>query len=115
MSKSKKGINISFERFLLLDVLREPRTRPVLAYVGVIIVSGAVVFHLLEGWSWLDSFYFVVITLTTIGYGDLAPTTPVSKLITIFFALNGVAILVMLFDAIRHVRTQERVDGQRAK
>jgi len=38
------------------------------------------------------------------------PTTQLSKQVTIFFALNGVAILVMLFDAIRQVRRKERAD-----
>jgi len=46
----------------------------------------------------------VVITLTTIGYGDFSPSTPVTKLITIFYGLNGVMLLLMLFDVIRQVR-----------
>jgi hypothetical protein len=46
----------------------------------------------------------VVVTLTTIGYNDFAPTTPLTKLITIFYSLNGVIILLMLFDVVRSVR-----------
>ena len=94
----------------MLDVIRDPSTRPVFIYAAGMIVVGAIVFHWLEGWNWVDSFYFVVITLTTIGYGDLSPTTQLSKLVTIFFALNGVAILLMLFDAIRPVRRKERAE-----
>ena len=93
----------------MLDVMRDPSTRPVFIYAASLILVGGIVYHWLEGWDWVDSFYFVVITLTTIGYGDLSPTTQLSKLVTIFFALNGVAILVMLFDAIRQVRRKERV------
>ena len=59
---------------------------------------GAALFH------WLDSIFFVVITLTTIGYGDFSPTTPMTKLITIFFGLNGVIMLFMLFDAMHTLR-----------
>lgn len=73
-------------------------------YVASTIVVGAIIYHVIEGWNWLDSFYFVVVTTTTIGYGDLSPTTNLGKLVTIFFGLNGVAILVMLFDQIRRLR-----------
>lgn len=80
-------------------------------YVTGTILFGALIYHLLEGWNWIDSLYFVVITTTTIGYGDITPTTPLTKFITIFFALNGVAILVMLLDQIRRVRIREYDDA----
>ncbi len=92
---------------LFLDIFFEPSTRPILIYVAVILLIGAVLYHWLEGWSWVDSFYFVVITLTTIGYGDLTPTTPLTKLITIFYGINGVIVLLTFFDIIRRYRRME--------
>ena len=94
----------TLHRTLFLDIFLDRRTRPIFTYAVVIIAVGAALFHWLEDWSWLDSFYFVVITLTTIGYGDFSPTKPVTKLITIFYGLNGVILLLMLFDVIRQVR-----------
>jgi len=94
--------------FLFLDLLLDKKSRPIFVYVGAIIAMGTVVYHWLEGWNYLDSLYFVVVTLTTIGYGDLSPTTPLSKLMTIFYGLNGVAILLILFDEIRRVRLHQR-------
>ena len=91
-------------RTLFLDLFMDARSRPIFIYAAIVITIGAALYHWLEGWSWIDSFYFVVITLTTIGYGDFSPTTPATKLITIFYGLNGVILLLMLFDVIRQVR-----------
>jgi hypothetical protein len=94
---------------LLLDLLADKKSRPIFYYVGINVTIGALLYHWLEGWSLLDSFYFVIVALTTIGFGDFAPTTPLTKLITIFYALNGVAILLMLLDEIRRLR-RHRLD-----
>ena len=80
MSEDKKHKGNVLRTALFLDVLSDRRTKPFFIYVGIVIVIGAVLYHFLEGWNWLDSFYFVVITLTTIGYGDFSPTTPITKL-----------------------------------
>ncbi len=57
-----------------------------------LLVIGTVAYHYLEHWSWLSSFYFSVCTLTTVGYGDLYPTSDLSRLFTAIYVLVGVAI-----------------------
>jgi len=104
MTKNPRKRPIPFVQTLMLDILVDPRTRPFFIYMVINIIVGAAVYHWLEGWNWLDSFYFVVITLTTIGYGDFSPTTTLAKLITIFYSLNGVIMLLFLFDLVRTVR-----------
>ena len=108
MDQQNKRRRFPLERVLFLDLIRDRSSRPIFIYVLLFITISATVFHLLEGWSWLDSFYFVVITFTTIGYGDLAPSMPITKLKTIFVGLNGVAILLLMFDEIRRVRSWHR-------
>ena len=55
----------------------------------------------------------MVITLATVGYGDLHPTQPLTKLFTIFYVINGIVMLLTLFDVIRRVRGMDaRVGGQ---
>ena len=74
-------------------------------YAVLVVALGAVLFHWLEGGPGSTLFYFVVITLTTIGYGDLTPTTTATKLITrSSHGLNGIMLLLLIFDLIRQVR-----------
>jgi len=121
MHKNRFRSRFRLHRFLFLDLLLDHRTRPVFIYAAAMIGVGAALFHWLEGWNWLDSFYFVIITLTTIGYGDLHPTQPVTKLITIFYGINGIVLLLMFFDIIRTARgwnldkLSKRVEEQDAK
>ena len=48
----------------------------------------------------LDSIYFVVITVTTIGYGDIAPATDIGKIYTMFFSFFGVSFAFYMFSLI---------------
>ncbi len=51
-------------------------------------------YHFLEKWSLITSFYFSAITLTTVWYGDLHPTTEISRLFTAFYVLDWTTIVV---------------------
>ena len=107
-SEPKKSRHSFLYRTLFLDVLFDRRTRPMIIYVVLMIVLGAAIYHWLEGWSYLDALYFSVISLATIGYGDLTPTTPEAKIFTILYVINGIAILLALFDRVRVVRSQQQ-------
>ncbi|HEY2963801.1 MAG TPA: NAD-binding protein [Pyrinomonadaceae bacterium] len=62
--------------------------------VGLAVVSGTVVFHLLEGWSIVDSFYATAQTVTTVGFGDVAPRTFYGRIFASVFMLLGVGIVL---------------------
>lgn len=70
------------------------RIRIVLLAVLLAILLGTVVFHLLEGWSILDSLYVTVQTVTTVGFGDLTPRTAIGRLFAIFFMMLGVGVVL---------------------
>ena len=80
-----------------------------LVIFGILLV-GAVIFHYFERLSWLDSFYFATITLTTIGYGDITPTQDATKVFVIFYALSGVATVLFLMTNVAryYIEIRER-------
>ena len=90
----------------LVDVMRDPGSRPVLIWALVNLLFGTLIYHWLEGWSYLDSLYFCVISLATVGYGDFAPTTQIGRAFTIVYVINGIVMLLALFDRIRIVRSK---------
>ncbi len=65
--------------------LKDKEYRDLVFTTLTILLLGTVVYHFLESWTWLDSFYFSFITLTTIGFGDFAPETDTGKLFTIIY------------------------------
>ena len=66
----------------------------------VILFGGALFYHLIEGWSYLDSVYFSAITLTTIGYGDFSPKTDAGKLFTIIYIGVGVGLILTFINTV---------------
>jgi voltage-gated potassium channel len=58
-----------------------------------IIIIGTVGFHLIEGWSFVDSFYVCMATLSTVGYGDFAPETTTGKFFTVAVIIFGVGMM----------------------
>jgi voltage-gated potassium channel len=85
---------------------RKPDTRALLVWMVGLLCVGTVFYHLVEGWSWLDSFYFCVITLSTIGYGDFDPTTPASKMFTVVYFFLGLSVFVSLVNMLAKARQE---------
>ena len=61
------------------------------SFFVVSIVIGGYIYSVLEGWRLLDSLYFTVMTITTIGFGDFVPLTDAGKIFTMFFSFFGIA------------------------
>jgi voltage-gated potassium channel len=70
------------------------RIRIVLFSVLGAIALGTLVFHLLEGWSILDSLYVTVQTVTTVGFGDITPRTTVGRVFATLFMMVGVGVVL---------------------
>ena len=78
--------------------------------LAVILVS-IVFFHHVEHWNWLNSYYFTIITIATVGYGDFVPTTPAGKIgatILVFIGIGTFATFANLLLRRRALKRSER-------
>ena len=74
--------------------MNDPDSREVVVTTFGVLAFGTVFYSLVERWSLLDSFYFCVVTLTTVGFGDLTPDTGIAKLFTAFYILAGIGLIL---------------------
>jgi len=74
----------------------------------IVWLVGAVVYHEIERWRWIDSLYFAAVTLTTVGFGDHVPTTDVGKLFTIVYMFGGIAVAFYALMAIGQYYFEKR-------
>ncbi|MBM3170344.1 MAG: two pore domain potassium channel family protein [Bacteroidetes bacterium] len=88
----------------------------ILTFSLLFFVSGGTLFyHIQEGCSWLDSFYFCTMTMTTVGYGDFSPTTDISKLFTIVYAVSSIGLFIAFASKIAGIHIRETLRHKRRK
>ncbi|MEO8500374.1 MAG: potassium channel protein [Vicinamibacteria bacterium] len=83
-------------------------TARALLVVVILVVGGAVGYMAVERWSFFDSLYMSVITLTSVGYGEVHPLSTEGRLFTMALLLTGVFSL--FFAATAAIRSI--VDGE---
>ncbi|MBW2092802.1 MAG: NAD-binding protein, partial [Deltaproteobacteria bacterium] len=82
----------------------------------VILLCGMVGYALIEGWDLLDALYMTIITVATIGYGEIRPLSPAGRVFTIFLILFGVGNVAYLISQLTRTMVEgslRRVMGRR--
>ena len=82
-----------------------------ISLIALIIIS-AKIYQNIEGWTFLDSIYFTIITFTTIGYGDLTPQTSNGKILTIILSFIGIAIVFYIISLIGSRVFKKKIDKE---
>jgi len=77
----------------LREMFRDPTGKVMLVWAIGQVLLGTLVYRWLEGWSVVDALYFSVVTLATVGFGDLHPTTDASKLFTVVYIVSGLGVI----------------------
>lgn len=57
--------------------------------LSILILSGILGFKIISGFSWIDSIYMTIITITTVGFGEVQPLDSQSKLFTVGIILTS--------------------------
>jgi len=63
--------------------------------VLLLLVIGTFVMHVVEGWDTVNAFYWACVTITTVGYGDIAPETKAGKSFTIVYCVVGCVLMTI--------------------
>jgi len=79
-------------RTIARGIRGDPEFRAI-AVLLLLLISGSTLFYSqVEHWSIVDSFYFCVMTIATVGFGDFAPHGDLSKMFTVGFAILGIGL-----------------------
>lgn len=70
------------------------RLQLALILLALIFIVGIAGYVLIEGWSFFDALYMTVITIATVGYGEVKPLSPYGRTFTIFLIILGMGILL---------------------
>lgn len=78
---------------IIKDLFRKTGLHKVLIGIFItILIFWAAFFLFSPSYGWVDDFYFVIVTLTTVGYGDVTPKTYNEKVLAIILILIGVFV-----------------------
>ena len=91
--KLSRIILLSSRLKFIKEFLQKTRLHKVLAAIFITIISFTILFRLFgPSFSEIDDFYFVIVTLTTVGYGDITPTTHNEKVLSMILILIGIFV-----------------------
>ena len=96
--------------------IKDPAVQTLAIVLAIVLTIGTLFYWRVEEWSLLDSLYFSVVALTTVGLGDFAPETNAGKVFTIIYLISGVGLMMAFATAIvQRSRLWTRVEARVTK
>ncbi|NCF68679.1 MAG: two pore domain potassium channel family protein [Chloroflexi bacterium] len=117
---SRPSVNSELIHFFweLWFLVKQPRFRSILIWMVILVIIGTTFFCWVENWSILDSLYFSIVTLTTVGYGDFSPTTTAGKLFAIIYMIFGLSLIAASISVLameRQAMHLQKSNGSRSE
>lgn len=86
--------------YIILDVLKKAKrslTAVCILAGGYILIAALVIFNLEPDTfkNFFEAIYWATVSLTTVGYGDIYPTSPAGRVFTMISSLLGIAIVAL--------------------
>lgn len=78
--------------------------------IMLLIALGTTVYSAFEEWSLLDALYATIITITTVGYGDLNPQTLTGRIFSIFFTLAAIGFASYAISTLAAVTIEHELE-----
>ena len=92
-SRRRAGASLRHRtRLRHLTLIAKPWLLPVLA-LTVLVLGGALGYRITEGWDWGDCLWMVLITISTIGYGEVEPLSQAGRLVTVLIIAGGLLVV----------------------
>ncbi|XP_013791825.1 TWiK family of potassium channels protein 18-like, partial [Limulus polyphemus] len=88
------------EAFEIDDEFKLPISLGLILLV-IYIMIGACIFTLWEDWSFFEAFYFVFISMSTIGFGDFVPEHPIYMMATFIYLVFGLSLTSMCITVVQ--------------
>lgn len=88
--------------FIVDDEFNLPPIIAILLTV-IYIFGGGLMYMQWEDWSYLEAFYFIFISVSTIGFGDVLPAHKKYFLVSFIYQLFGLALVAMVINVIMEV------------
>jgi voltage-gated potassium channel len=84
---------------------------------GLVILVGTIVMYNIESKvpnaqikTYLDSLWWCVSTVTTVGYGDMVPVSNLGRIVAMFYMFFGISMISLLFFVITNTVYKRRYD-----
>ncbi len=74
-----------------------------------LVLVGTLGYHFIEGWTWIESFYMVIITLTTVGFGEVHTPSETGRLFTAVLIVVGVGTVLYAIGSLTEMMVEGRI------